>query len=68
MTRYQVGIWIFCLVAGLSIGIILNQPDFYALLAFTLLAYPAFCNTVNWISQKIIQLYYNRGNDDIQTD
>jgi hypothetical protein len=53
---------------GLFIGVILNHPDFYALLALILLGYPVFCDAVNWISQKIIQLYFNRGNDDIQTD
>jgi len=50
MTREQVVIWFLCLVMGLFIGVILNHPDFYVLLALILLGYPVFCNAVNWIS------------------
>lgn len=66
MTRYQVGTWVFCLVIGLSVGLILNQPDFYALLAFTLLAYPVFCDVINWLSYKVKN--YLGGNNDIQNN
>ena len=66
MTRAQVVIWFLCLVMGLFIVVILNQPEFYALLAFILLGYPVFCDAINWISQKIKN--YLGDSNDIQTD